>query len=162
MWYGLFGLVGLLAKRVLLPVAILGFGLSLAWHIEHSGLVPFGRRSIEANGRLVRGRPGLIYFGALLGVGILTEMSTPLVWAGVVYSAAAGLPWAVMYGLGFGLGRSMPALAAVPVYGRDIDYGDVAALVAGSLRRPLRYVAVMTAAFGAATAAAMLLTSVGS
>jgi len=103
----------------------------------------------------------LIYFGALLGVGVLTEMSTPLVWAGVVYSAAAGLPWAIMYGLGFGLGRSMPALAAVPVYGRDINYGDVAALVVGSLRGPLRYVAVMTAAFGGATTVVMLLTSVG-
>jgi hypothetical protein len=96
----------------------------------------------------------LIYFGALLGIGIFTEATTPLVWAGAFYSLAAGLPGGLLYGTGFGLGRSAPALAAVFVARRDINYGAIADLIVIRLRRPLRYVAFLAALAGACVAAA--------
>jgi hypothetical protein len=156
-WFGLLGLIGNLVRPILLPVAAIGFGLSLLWHGRHSGLIPFARRSVEANKNLVRGLPGLLYFGALLGVGVITEMSTPLVWAGAVYSAAIGLPGAVFYGLGFGLGRSTPALVSAVRYRKDIDYAAVSAFIVGSIRQPLRYIALIAALAGMAISTAGLL-----
>ena len=154
LWYGLLGTVGSATGRMLLPAAAVCFGYCLMWHARGRAQVPFGRRSIQANKSLVRGVPGLLYFGALLSTGILTEMSTPLVWAGIVYSLAAGLPAALYYGIGFGVGRSVPALAAVPAYRRDIDYGALAGFVVFTLRRPLRHVGTLAALVGAALAAA--------
>ena len=101
------------------------------------------------------GLAGRAYFGALLGTGILTEMSTPLVWSGLIYSVAAGLPAAALYGMGFGFGRSAPALAAIPAHKRPVDYGAVAVSVLWVIRRPLRYVGIVAAAAGAFVALAL-------
>jgi hypothetical protein len=130
----------------LVVVLYVGAGI---WHV--SGLVGFpgDRRGIQANKHLVGGLTGRAYFGALLGIGILTEMSTPLVWTGVIYSMAAGIPAAPLYGMGFGLGRSAPAVAAIPAHKRPVDYGAIAVSVAWALRRPLRYAGAVTGAGGA-------------
>jgi hypothetical protein len=47
-----------------------------------------------------------------MGVGLLTQMTTPLVYASVLVAVAQGLTWAVVAGAAFGLGRSAPAFAA--------------------------------------------------
>ncbi len=50
-----------------------------------------------------------MYFGALLGMGVFTEMASPLVIGGAWLSIAWGMHWGMSYGLGFGVARSMPA-----------------------------------------------------
>jgi len=76
-------------------------------------------------------------------------MSSPLVWAGVLYAAVAGLPAAAFYGVGFGLGRSAPAVAAVPVYRRRIDHGALAMSFVAGFGRPARYLAIAASVVGA-------------
>ena len=48
----------------------------------------------------------------------------------------AGLPAAAFYGVGFGLGRSAPAVAAVPVYRRRIDHGAPGLMCDARVMRP--------------------------
>jgi hypothetical protein len=87
--------------------------LSGAWHIRGRQTFPGDRQSVQANRALAfRGRLGLFYFGGLLGVAFLTEMSTPLLYVGAALSLAEGWPWAAAYGVGFGVGRAAPALVA--------------------------------------------------
>lgn len=154
LWYGLLGVVGAASRGILLPVAAACYALCLIWHARSGVSMSFWRRSIQANRALVRGARGLLYFGALLGIGIFTEVATPLVWAGAFYSLAAGIPGGLLYGTGFGLGRSAPALAAVFVARRDVDYGAIADLIVVRLRQPLRYVAFLAALAGVCVAAA--------
>jgi hypothetical protein len=55
-----------------------------------------------------------LYFGFLLGLGVLTRLTTPLVYALLLVVAASGsASLAVGAGLGFALGRSIPALAGI-------------------------------------------------
>ena len=71
--------------------ALLG---ALVWHVCGRHRIPWGRESVQARRPTAeRGWPGLLYFGALLGVGLLTEMATPLVLAGAVMAAAQGVLW---------------------------------------------------------------------
>jgi hypothetical protein len=58
-------------------------------------------------------RFGRVYFGGLLGLGVVTYMTTPLVYAMVLYASALHLPIAVLAGVGFGLGRSRPLLTGL-------------------------------------------------
>lgn len=67
----------------------------------------------------------MLYFGAILGVGLVTDMSTPLVYGGAALSLGIGPGAAVVYGLGFGLGRSVPGWIAV-VVGANVSPSDVA------------------------------------
>jgi hypothetical protein len=76
-------------------------------------------------------------------------MASPLVWAGVLYSAVGGFSAAACYGLGFGLGRSSPVVAAIPLYSRNIDQGALAVSFVWGFSRPARYVAIVTSIFGA-------------
>jgi len=50
----------------------------------------------------------MLYFGALLGVGFLTQMTTPFVWIGVAIAIAQGPAWGAGFGAGFGIGRAIP------------------------------------------------------
>lgn len=51
---------------------------------------------------------GALAFGAILGIGWLTVVVTPLVWVGLAASIASGsVIWGGLYGVGFGLGRSL-------------------------------------------------------
>jgi hypothetical protein len=52
-----------------------------------------------------------LYFGAILGVGVATHMTTPLVWASLFVAAVEGPRWAIAAGIGFGLARALPAVA---------------------------------------------------
>lgn len=161
-WYGLLGSAGQVAYlSYLAPLVVAGYLYSLYWHIRGRVVVPFGRASVQANRDLVRGTPGLVYFGALLGHGLLTEMSSPLVWAGAGFAAVAGPLPGLLYGIGFGLGRSATALAGIPLGPRTTDYGRAAGFITVGLRRRLRPVGAVAAVIGAAAAAAVFLTSIG-
>jgi hypothetical protein len=145
-----FGAVGqFLPSRECAALALLAYLAALWWHLLKRWRFPGDRRGVQANRHLVQGMPGRLYFGALLGAGILTEMSTPLVWSGMFFGLAGGALVAACYGLGFGLGRSAPSLAAVPLYRHDVDYGAVASRVAVSMRQFGRHVGVFVATFGA-------------
>ena len=78
------------------------------WYLRQLVRVPLGRDSRQSNRHFAsRGVLGQIYFGGVLGVGLLTQMSTPLVYAGALLSLANGPMWGGVYGVGFGLGRSV-------------------------------------------------------
>lgn len=61
------------------------------------------------------GPRGVLYFGAILGVGLLTDMATPLVYGGAALALNIGPGAALISGIGFGLGRSLPGWVAVVV-----------------------------------------------
>jgi hypothetical protein len=97
--------------RTPLGAVILLYGL--VWHLGSRHSFPFARDGIQANRRLAAcGIRGLVYFGGLLGVGLLTTMTTPLVLAGGVLTALSGPLWGAAYGAGFATGRAAPAFAA--------------------------------------------------
>ena len=63
-------------------------------------------------------RVGRVYFGYLLGLGVVTHLTTPLVYALLALSAAAGWQVALALGIGFGLGRSLLAVAGAVLVDR--------------------------------------------
>jgi hypothetical protein len=90
-------------------VLALGSILSIAWYLHpNPAWLPSPRKQVARHPAVyVPGRGGLI-FGGLLGVGVLTKVTTPLLWVGVAASLAAGSAlWGLAYGAGFGLGRSV-------------------------------------------------------
>lgn len=115
--YGVLGALGRLlgGQRVFAPVAAILLGWCAIWYLRGRGRVPFGRAGIQARRALVtRGYVGLGLFGAILGVGFLTEMSTPLVQAGCALALAQQPFFGVCYGMGFGMGRAVgPWIGAV-------------------------------------------------
>jgi hypothetical protein len=105
------------ASFVARVAAIAWITFCLCWHALGFVKVPFGRAAIQANRRwTMKGAGGLVYFGALLGIGLLTQMSSPLVLGGAFAAASSSVGWAILYGLGFGGGRSVPAFAGA-IYG---------------------------------------------
>lgn len=112
--YGGLGLISSAGHATVpgIVAAIAWLAVSVGWHLTGRQNVPLGRKSIQANRRWAQSGPlGTIYFGSLLGVGFLTDMTTPLVIGGALLSVAIGTPGAVLYGLGFAAGRSSPAFA---------------------------------------------------
>lgn len=88
----------------------------LSWYIIRRPRFRWSRQDNQANRALAySGALGQLYFGTLMGVGILTQMSTPLVYASLLGAASEGVAWALVAGVGFGLGRSMPAVAGAAV-----------------------------------------------
>jgi hypothetical protein len=61
-----------------------------------------------------------------MGFGVLTYMTTPLVYAIVLYSGAVGFPQGLLTGIGFGLGRSRPLVTGLSARGR-LEPPEVAA-----------------------------------
>lgn len=139
-----------------LPLAALPFfGYGFHWHWRGRGRFRFNRQSVQANKVLARrGQRGLVYFGGLLGVGLLTEMSSPLVWAGFVYAATSGIRAAAAYAVGFAFGRATPTLAAAANVGADLPPGVIAPFIVVDLRRYTRWLGVATAALGGSAAVA--------
>ncbi len=155
--YAVLGLIGgLVGRRLVMPVAAAAFVFCFWWYARNLYRVPLGRSSVQANKSLVRGWSGIVYFGALLGVGLLTEMSTPLVWTGALYSVAAGPAAAAAYGLGFGLGRSSPAIAGGFLGPRIRDHHRVGLFVIIDLRPRLRWAGLAASTLGVLTTAALL------
>lgn len=132
------------------------FLVSFRWHWRGRSRFHFSRQSVQANHELARrGRRGAAYFGGLLGVGVLTEMSSPLVWTSLVYAAVTGVSTAASYAVGFALGRSTPALAAAVWVGATTDPHEVTIYVVVRLRRYTRWLGVPVAALGGLASAAV-------
>ncbi len=92
---------------------------ALAWHARGARTFGGSRSGRQANRRWAQQtRFGRFYFGAVLGFGVLTYMTTPLVYAGWLYAAAVGLPASLLAGVGFGLGRSRPIATGLAARGR--------------------------------------------
>ena len=90
-------------------VLAVGAILSVLWYLHpNPAWLPSPRKQVARHPAVyVVGTGGLI-FGGLLGVGVLTKVTTPLVWVGVAASLAAGsAAWGFAYGAGFGVGRSV-------------------------------------------------------
>lgn len=99
----------------------------VGWHAKRSRCEPWARPGVQARRSLAkRNRRGVTYFGSLLGVGILTEMTTPLVIAGFLLAGAWPAPQALVYGLGFGIGRSAPAYVGLFLDDRRANAGSIA------------------------------------
>jgi hypothetical protein len=158
--YALIGAVGALLghgpwRHVLAVVALAGILLVYVSGERQA----YARLGIQANRRLAeRGNWGMVYFGALLGIGFLTEVSTPLVAAGVVLSLASTATWGAAYGLGFALGRWRPAVVGlVAGYGRG-GPGEVVRrmTLSGGTRRRVAGVATTVGALAVYVATAAL------
>lgn len=125
------------------------FALCLYWHLNPKTRFRFNRQSVQANKDLARRtRWGALYFGGLLGTGVMTEMSTPLVWAGILLGATSGIVLAIAYAAGFALGRTSPALAATAGIGRRVGPSMIANFVIIDLRAYTRWLGVAASALG--------------
>lgn len=129
-------------------VALALLALSLLWYARRAQLFPGSRGGRQANRELARSKPGLVYFGALLGVGLFTQMSTPLVYAGAAASLSQGTTWGALFGFGFGLGRSAPALAGPFLATRDLTPATVANAVVVRFQSEARALGLVTSAAG--------------
>jgi hypothetical protein len=108
---------------------------ALVWYAYPApGLLPSPRKQL--NRRYVEiPVAGAALFGAVLGVGVLTSITTPLVWAGALAVLATGSAAAgALYGLGFALGRTLQ-LAQRRIY-KPCFGGDIVRRIA---RRAPRY-----------------------
>lgn len=112
-----FGAVGLVIPHLALDAAAVAVAASACALALRGGSRFIGdRRSWQANrARALRGPVGVLYFGALLGAGLLTEISTPIYYVALLLAAANGLGWAVIGGIGYGIGRSFPAIAGAGI-----------------------------------------------
>jgi hypothetical protein len=137
--------VGLAAAAVL---AI----FSIGWHVRGRDTFRGDNQRRQARRDLaVRPPFGLVYFGALLGFGLVTAMSTPLVYAGAAFAfGIGGLPGAC-YGFGFALGRSVPGLAGVILpFSETLSPVAAGSYISGGFRKSRR-------SLGVAAASALLL-----
>lgn len=100
------------------------------WYARSFVRFPGDRESVQAlKQRALFGRFGRLYFGFLLGIGVLTSMTTPLVYVLLFVEASLHPAWAIAAGVGFGIGRSVPALAGVTIGGRIGGPGAAAARI---------------------------------
>jgi hypothetical protein len=110
-FYGALGLLGAVMPGTSRTLAsnVLGAGLllGLLWHaFRGDQLFPWPRRQIRRE-MAHHPRYGMVVYGAVLGVGVLTLVTTPLVWVGALGVVTSGSPIVgAVYGLGFGLGRA--------------------------------------------------------
>ncbi len=89
------------------PIFAVGLLLGLAWHaLRGDHLFTWPRRQIRRDVAL-HPRYGMFIYGAVLGVGVLTLVTTPLVWLGGLGVVASGSPVVgAILGLAFGLARA--------------------------------------------------------
>lgn len=131
-----------------IAAALAAYGL--AWSAAGARRFPASRAGWQANRRIaMEARLGRVYFGAILGLGVWTQMTTPLVYALVAYATAVRLPVALLAGVGFGLGRSRPLVTGLRARG-----GLTPAAVAARFTNPSKCDRLV----GCAVAAAMLAT----
>lgn len=130
--YGLIGWVGTIFPPVAAAISLLAFAGSFVWHLAGRRRVPWGHEHVQARRDLaLRGVEGKLYFGAILGIGLLTDMATPLVYGGAALALSLGAFNGATYGVGFGLGRAIPAWFAAGL-GRRFSPGTVAARMIGA------------------------------
>jgi hypothetical protein len=119
------------------PALLVASGAFLAiwhgWWKRIRPIAPTGRQISKTLARAPRARP--FAYGAVLGAGMLTIVSTPAVWLGAGCSLLLGsFAWGGLYGLSFGMGRGLmlahdayrfrdrpPAAAGFLVLGRVVD-----------------------------------------
>lgn len=100
--------------------------LALVWHLRGRDGFPLDRSGVQANRAWAMStRGGRVYFGYLLGLGVVTHLTTPLVYALLALAAASGWQIALALGVGFGLGRSLLAIAGALLVERAGDPGEV-------------------------------------
>ena len=110
--YGLIALIGHLLGMDALPLGpafVAASGVLLAiWYGWRRARRPMGQ-GIQISKRLARARlVGPLAYGAVLGAGVLTIVSTPAVWLGAACCLATGSPaWGAAYGAFFGAGRAL-------------------------------------------------------
>lgn len=132
--YGLLGAIGALLPGTspVVGVVVMGAGcaLTLVWFAFPSSLsLPSPRKQLNRKWTSVPNL-GAAVFGVVLGIGLLTLITTPLVWIGVVAAFVAGSPLAgATYGLGFGLGRTAQVLR-MRCHGQACATGEVALALA--------------------------------
>jgi hypothetical protein len=103
------GLLPLSGPTALVAVLAVGSALSAVWYLHpHPAWLPSPRMQVARHPAVyVPGKGGVI-FGAFLGAGLFTPVTTPLVWVGMAASFAAGsVVLGLAYGAGFGIGRSV-------------------------------------------------------
>lgn len=109
--FGALGAIGQLAHMNMIPIAVcceVVLSWAAWWHAGRRVRFPGARQGVQANRRWAqKGLEGQAYFGALLGAGFVTELATPLVLAGGSLAVLAGGMWGTMFGVGFGLGRTV-------------------------------------------------------
>jgi hypothetical protein len=114
--YGAIGAIGSLlpwtSPAVLERTFLLIGGVTVLWYLAPAPQwLPSSRRQVRRE--IARtGTAGAAFYGAVLGLGFLTIVVTPLVWFGLLASIVSGSAgWAAVYGAGFGLGRAVPLAA---------------------------------------------------
>lgn len=92
-------------------VLVLGSVWAFIWYIRPTS-VPLPTPKKQLNRRHVETPlAGAALFGGVLGIGFLTTVSTPLVWTGLAAATLSGsTQTGCMYGIAFGLGRSLQLL----------------------------------------------------
>lgn len=90
-----------------LAIALAGLILLARYGRTRRAPIPPSGRQISK--RMARsGSLGAFAYGAVLGAGILTVVSTPAVWLGAGLSLFTGAwSWGLLYGAAFGAGRSL-------------------------------------------------------
>jgi hypothetical protein len=110
---------GMLPTGVLDLAAVSVAAYAFVWHARDARAFRGSLSGIQANRRLAtQTRAGRLYFGFLLGFGLATYMTTPLVYSLALYVAALGMPAGLVAGAGFGLGRSRPIVTGLRARGR--------------------------------------------
>jgi hypothetical protein len=131
--YGLIGAVGGLtpvaspsAGTTVLAIACVW---ALAWYAHPvPRLLPSPAKQVNRRYAAVP-LAGSALFGAVLGVGLLTLITTPLVWAGAVAVLATGSAAAgALYGIGFAVGRTLQLFQQRLI--RPSGHGDIAVRIA--------------------------------
>jgi len=113
--YGALGAVGGAVPGTSSSVGSIALGIGCLWAVVwylHPTRVPFPSPQRQVNRRWAEvPLIGAIHFGAVLGVGLVTLIRTPLVWAGAVAVLATGsIRSGIFYGLAFGCARSFQVL----------------------------------------------------
>ena len=112
----------LVPQPALLALAVAGLAACLTWYLTGRRHFRGARAEHQANREWAfRGPLGQAYFGSLMGAGVLTQMTTPLVYASIFVAWSQGLVWALVAAVGFGIGRSAPAIAGAALARRPYD-----------------------------------------
>lgn len=127
---------GLLPHEALVTAAACIVVAGAIWHLRGQLRFPGDRQGRQANReRALLTGSGRVYFGFLLGLGVFTHMTTPFVYVMLVVIAAAGrVPIAFAAGIGFGVGRSAPALGGLLMRAKSWNPGRASCTIVAQSR----------------------------
>lgn len=84
---------------------------ALAWYVYPSTRLLLSPRKQLTRRYVEVPLAGSALFGAVLGIGLMTLITTPLVWSGALAVVASGsFAVGLVYGLGFAVGRTLQLL----------------------------------------------------